>query len=108
MPEWLASHEQVLELRWYIIKPLPPSRLRDGSPLLGHQLLGGLVVTDYGPLGVIGFGVEVHPPCRERDAVVTVQLAGLGAGLDSNGRGPPRRRSLERTDPPTPYRSEVR
>ena len=41
-----------------VIKPLQPSRLgRDGRPLLRHQLLGGLVETDYGPLGVIGFRV---------------------------------------------------
>ena len=59
----LTGHEQVpgpvaLVL---VIKPLPPARLgRDGRPLLGHQLLGGLVETDYGPLGVIGFRIEVQ------------------------------------------------
>ena len=59
----LTSHEQVpgpvaLVL---VIKPFPPSCLgRDGRPLLGHQLPGGLVETDYGPLGVIGFRVEVQ------------------------------------------------
>ncbi len=50
-------------LRWYSASNrFPTSRLgRDGLPLLRfHQLLGGLDETGYGPLGVIGFRVEVQ------------------------------------------------
>ena len=61
--QWLTQQEQVAcSIAFiFIIEPFPPSRLGwDGRPLLCHQLLGGLIETDYRTLGIVWFAIKVE------------------------------------------------